>query len=60
MSDFMDKATQAVDQHDEQVDEGLQKAGDQLDERTGGRYGDQIRTGVDQAQEHTGRGDTAG
>ena len=27
MSSFMDKATEAVDQHDKQVDEALQKAG---------------------------------
>lgn len=57
MSDFMDKATEAVDQHDKQVDEGLQKAGEQVDSRTGDRFSDQVRQGVDQAQEHTGQGD---
>ncbi len=57
MSNFMDKATEAVDQHDKQVDEGLQKAGEQLDSRTGDKYSQQIKEGVDQAQEHTGQGD---
>ncbi len=57
MSDFMDKATEVVDQHDKQVDEGLQKAGEQIDSRTGDRFSGQVKEGVDQAQEHTGQGD---
>ena len=55
----MDKATEAVDQHDEQVDQGLEKAGEQIDSRTGDKFGDQIQKGVDAAQEHTGQGDEA-
>src|SRR5687768_2084207 len=39
MSDFMDKAKDVADQHDEQVDKGLERAGDEVDERTGGKYG---------------------
>jgi hypothetical protein len=57
MSDFMDKAKTFADEHDEQVDQGLERAGDQVDERTGGKYGDQIDKGVDQAQQRTGEGD---
>jgi len=55
---FLDKAKDLADQHDEQVDKGLDKAGDQIDERTGNKYSDQIDKGVDQAQARTGAGDT--
>jgi len=55
---FMDKAKDFADKHDEQVDQGLEKAGDQIDERTGDKYSTQIDKGVDQAQQHTGAGDT--
>lgn len=55
---FLDKAKDFADDHDEQVDQGLQKAGDQIDERTGEKYSSQIDQGVDQAQQRTGAGDT--
>jgi hypothetical protein len=57
MADFMDKATEAVNQHDQQVDQGLQKAGEQVDQRTGGTHTERIDQGVDAAQQHTGSGD---
>ncbi|MFY1597830.1 antitoxin [Micromonospora sp. WMMD737] len=57
MSDFMDKAKDFADKHDEQVDKGLEKGGDMADERTGGKYDEQIDKGVDQAQARTGEGD---
>ena len=56
---FADKAKDFADKHDEQVDQGIQKAGDQVDDRTGDKYGSQIDKGVDQAQQRTGDGDTA-
>jgi hypothetical protein len=55
---FMDKAKDLADKHDEQVDQGLDKAGDQVDQRTGNKYSSQIDKGVDQAQQRTGEGDT--
>jgi hypothetical protein len=55
---FMDKAKDLAGKHDEQVDQGLEKAGDQVDERTGNKYSSQIDKGVDQAQQRTGEGDT--
>ncbi len=55
---FMDDAKKFADQHDEQVDQGLEKAGDQIDERTGNKYSGQIDKGVDEAQQRTGAGDT--
>jgi MT0933-like antitoxin protein len=58
MGGFMDKANEFADQHDEQVDQGLEKAGDVAGERTGGKYDEQIDRGVDTAQDRTGEGDT--
>jgi hypothetical protein len=57
MGGFMDKAEDLADQHDDKVDQGLQKAGDIADEKTGGGHSEQIDRGVDTAQEHTGEGD---
>ncbi|MEU8424210.1 antitoxin [Micromonospora sp. NPDC048835] len=57
MGDFMDRAKDFADKHDKQVDQGAQKAGEMADKRTGGKYGDQIDKGVDQAQARTGEGD---
>ncbi|MFC7710830.1 MULTISPECIES: antitoxin [Micromonospora] len=53
----MDKAKDVADKHDKQVDQGMEKAGDMADKRTGGKYDDQIDKGVDQAQARTGEGD---
>jgi antitoxin protein of toxin-antitoxin system len=58
MSGFMDKAENMADQHDEQVDQGLEKAGDFADQKTGGKFDSQIDKGVDAAQQRTGDGDT--
>ncbi|WP_127551944.1 antitoxin [Actinoplanes sp. OR16] len=55
---FLDKAKDFADDHDKQVDEGLEKAGDQADQRTGQKYSDHIDKGVDAAQQRTGDGDT--
>jgi hypothetical protein len=55
---FMDKAKDFADDHDKQVDEGIEKAGDQVDKRTGNKYDSQVDKGVDQAQQRTGDGDT--
>ncbi|XXG09100.1 antitoxin [Micromonospora sp. SH-82] len=59
MSDFMNRAKDVADKHDKQVDQGLEKAGDLADKRTGGKYDEQIDKGVDQAQRRTGDGDQA-
>jgi hypothetical protein len=58
MGGFMDKAKDFADDHDEQVDQGLEKAGDAVDEKTGGKYDQQVDRGVDMAQDRTGEGDT--
>ncbi len=55
---FLDKAKDLIDQHDEQVDQGLEKLGDEIDKRTDHKYSAQIDRGVDEAQKRTGDGDT--
>lgn len=60
MSGFMDKAKDMADKHDQQVDQGLEKAGDFADQKTGGGHSEQIDKGVDTAQQRTGEGDTQG
>ncbi|MEV0725830.1 antitoxin [Micromonospora purpureochromogenes] len=57
MSDFMDKAKDMADKHDKQVDQGLDKAGEAADKRTGGKYDEQTDKAVDMAQARTGEGD---
>jgi MT0933-like antitoxin protein len=54
MSDFLKKAKDFIDEHEEQVDQGLEKLGDMVDDRTGHKYSDQIDKGVQTAQERTG------
>ena len=58
MSKLVDKAKQLLGKHDDKVDEGLDKAGKQADQRTGGKYTGGIDKGTDMAKEHTGEGDT--
>ncbi|GAA3208433.1 antitoxin [Dactylosporangium siamense] len=58
MGKLMDKVKDLAHRHDDKVDQGIGKAGDQADQRTGGKYTEQIDKGVDAAQQHTGEGDT--
>ncbi|MFK0110985.1 antitoxin [Streptomyces sp. NPDC091217] len=46
-----DKAEDIAQEHGDVLDSGLQKAGDLIDERTDGKYTDQIDTGVTKAQQ---------
>ena len=55
---FMDRAKDFADEHDEQLDQGIEKAGDQADKRTGDKYSSQVDKAVDQAQQRSGEGDT--
>ncbi len=54
---FLDKAKDLINEHDEQVDQGLDKAGELGKERFAGHDG-QIDTAIGQAKQHTGEGDT--
>lgn len=55
---FLDRVKSFADDHDEQVDLALEKVGDQVDERTGGKYSEHVDRAVDEAQKRTGEGDT--
>ena len=55
-SEFEDKAKQLASEHPEQVDEGLKRAGDFADQRTGGRFGDEIQQGEQRAEDYLGSG----
>jgi hypothetical protein len=54
---FMDRAKDALNQHDDKVDQGLDKAGDAAKDRFGG-HDEQVDQGVDRLQGMTGDGDT--
>ncbi len=44
------KASDMMRQHGDKVDQGLDKAGDAVDSKTGGKYSSQIDSGVDKAK----------
>ena len=54
MPDF-DDIKKMADEHDDQVDAGLEKAGDMAESKFG--HGEQIDQAVDKAQEATGSDD---
>ena len=56
---FLDDAKKFIDEHDDQVDQAIEKVGDVVDDKTGGKYSEQIDKAQDIAQEKTGDGDTA-
>ncbi len=56
---FLDDAEKLVGEHDKQVDEAIEKAGDLVDDKTGGKYAGQVDKAQDFAEEKTGDGDTA-
>ena len=53
-SEFEDKAKQLASEHPDQVDEGLKHAGEFADQRTGGRFGDEIQQGEQRAEGYLG------
>jgi hypothetical protein len=52
----LDDIEKMADDHDEQVDQGLQKAGDAAEQKVG--HDTEVDKAVNEAQEHTGQGDT--
>lgn len=52
--DYKRKIGDAVDEHKDTIDKGLDKAAEAADKRTGGKYGEQISSGVDKAKEFLG------
>ena len=56
---IFDKAKELLGQHDEQVVAAIEKAGDLVDEKTGGKFEGQVDQAQDLLQEKTGEGDTS-
>ena len=54
MSDWIQKAKDFVKGHPEQAQQGLDKAEELLNERTGGKYADQVDQGSDKLKETLG------
>lgn len=48
---FRKKGTTAVDEHGEKIGGGLDKAADVADDKTGGKFSEQIDTGADEAKD---------
>jgi hypothetical protein len=52
---FLDKlkgmTSKAVDQHGDKISKGVSKAGDVVDEKTGGKYTDKIKQGEQQVDD---------
>ncbi|MFI5494725.1 antitoxin [Actinoplanes sp. NPDC051859] len=55
---FLDKAKEFAAKHDKQVDQVLEKIGDEVDKRTDHKHSAHIDRAVDEAQKRTGEGDT--
>ncbi|KLL09852.1 MULTISPECIES: antitoxin [Protofrankia] len=51
LQDIREKAEKIAETHGNKIAEGLEKAGDLIDEKTGGKHGEKIDTGVDKAQD---------
>ncbi len=51
LQDVKSKLTKAVDSQGEKIGEGLDKAGDIVDKKTGGKYADKIDSGIDKAKD---------
>lgn len=53
---IFDKAKDAMGEHGEQLDAGIEKAGDFVDERTDSKYVDQVDQGQEMAKEKLRKG----
>jgi hypothetical protein len=51
IGDFVDKAKDLAAENKDAVKEGIDKAGDLVDEKTGGEYSDQIEKGEETAKD---------
>lgn len=51
LDDARKKLTETVDQHGDKVADGIDKAAELLDDRTGGKHADKIATGAEKAKD---------
>ncbi|MGH3381206.1 MAG: antitoxin [Actinoallomurus sp.] len=52
---IVDKVKELLGQHGDKVDKAVDKAGDMLDEKTGGKYADKVDKAQEQAKKATDR-----
>jgi hypothetical protein len=57
LGDMANKAKDALKQHPDQADQGVDKAAEFADERTGGQHSDQINKGRDKLKQQFGGND---
>jgi hypothetical protein len=51
---FLGDAKKLADEHEDQVDQGIEKAGDLVDEKTGDKYAGQVDKGQEFLEGKTG------
>jgi MT0933-like antitoxin protein len=51
IGDFVDKAKDLAAENKDQVDDVIDEAGDMIDEKTGGKYSDQVDQGQEAAKD---------
>lgn len=54
--DLKNKAQDALKQHPDQADQGVDKAREFADEKTGGKYSDKLQQGADKVKQQFGGG----
>lgn len=57
IGDFVDKAKDLAGQHPDKVDQGIDKAGDAVDQRTGGQHAGQVDKAQDAVRDRLAGGD---
>lgn len=58
IGDFVDKAKDLAAENKDKVKEGIEKAGDFIDEKTGGKFSDQVDQGEEAAKDAVDNLDT--
>jgi hypothetical protein len=53
----IDKAKEMAGEHSDQLGQGMDKAADFIDEKTGNKYSDQINQGREQVEQRLGQSD---
>jgi hypothetical protein len=52
IGDLTDRAKEMASQNKDEVKEGIDKAGDTIDEKTGGKHAEHVDKGQDAAKDH--------
>ncbi len=52
---IFDDLKDAADKHEDQVEQGIDKVGDLIDEKTGGKFADQVDQAQDFLKGHIGK-----